>query len=420
MIPNKRIPFYTLIILALLIGLFTGRQILFQIASVAFAVIILARTWSWTAVEHIRIMRQTRTYQSPSGQMLDESFIVSNDGWLPKLWLEVEDQSQLPNHASSHVVPFLQIRGKYRWYVKTQCYYRGVYQLGPLSVKSGDPFGLFHAKKQVAATSHILVYPDTFPIYRFRLSSNLLSDDHLTPQPTHFVTANISGVREYVSGDSFNRIHWRTSARKDQLMVKEFDIDTLPDVYLFVDFSTNSLYEAPDVHRLDNVGPIIPGGFVGLPPSTEEYTVTIAASISEYFSRSRRPVGFVAYTPERVHHAISRGEQQLNRIKQTLTYARSLSNYSLAQMLNLELDNFARRNLSLVIITSSTQTDWIARLEVLKYRGVKTTCIVIDPRSFGADKSNASVVSNLRQSRIPTFRVQRGDDLTTLLSERPY
>src|SRR5260370_11248838 len=51
----------------------------------------------------------------------------------------------------------------------------------------------------------------------------------------HYVTANAAGVRDYSPGDSFNRIHWRSTARRDRLIVKEFELDPLSDIWVFLD-----------------------------------------------------------------------------------------------------------------------------------------------------------------------------------------
>src|SRR5919202_1673597 len=52
---------------------------------------------------------------------------------------------------------------------------------------------------------------------------------------TYHVTPNVATIREYQPGDSFNRIHWRSTARTNQLMVKEFELDPTADVYIVLD-----------------------------------------------------------------------------------------------------------------------------------------------------------------------------------------
>jgi uncharacterized protein (DUF58 family) len=45
----------------------------------------------------------------------------------------------------------------------------------------------------------------------------------------------VASVRDYAPGDSFNRIHWPSTARTGQLIVKEFELDPMADIWLFLD-----------------------------------------------------------------------------------------------------------------------------------------------------------------------------------------
>jgi uncharacterized protein (DUF58 family) len=307
-------------------------------------------------VRWISISRKTRTRRAQVGRTLDEAFIVRNRSILPKLWLEIRDHSDLPGHRASHVVPAMGIRSSYRWYVETPCLVRGEFQLGPMTLISGDPFGLFVSPRRLDATSRVIVYPATVPLNHVELPMGMLSGGEAQRQRAHFVTANAAGVREYVPGDSFNRIHWATSARRDKLMVKEFDIDPLVDIWLLADFSASSLVEDPSLRRGGPRNTIIPSS-EGIPPSTEEYGVVVAASLAKYFVDAERALGFAAYTPHREVHQPERGQRQLTRILQTLAIARSFSSYSLGEMLTLETP-YLTRGTTLVIITASLDPAW--------------------------------------------------------------
>src|SRR4029078_3852886 len=89
---------------------------------------------------------------------------------------------------------------------------------------------------------------------------------------TTYVTPNASGVRNYEPGDSFNRIHWPSTARTGQLMVKLFELDPASDIWIIL-----HLYKAAPVGEGDE--------------GTEEFSVQIAASIARYFLVANRSVG---------------------------------------------------------------------------------------------------------------------------------
>ena len=338
---------------------------------------------------------------------------------LPKLWLEINDHSTLSEHKVSQVVPALNPRSIYQWRVETRCQSRGEFRLGPMVLTSGDPFGMFLLKRRIAATSRIIVYPMIVPLAHLELPIGILSGGEAQRRRTHYITTNAAGVRDYVPGDSFNRIHWRSTARKGRLIVKEFEVDPLVDIWLFADFSRQSLVENDTIQRIDGVGPIIPSAKAsGIPRSTEEYIAVAAASLTRYFIGSDRAVGFVAYTPNRVIHQPERGSRQIMRILESLAVARSFSDYSLSQMLSLETPYFTRGT-TLIIVTASLDKAWVPEAQILSSRGIRPVCIFVDPHSFGGSQSSDTILGILRLAKIPTIVIKCNDDVSKCLMQRP-
>ncbi|MBC7814155.1 MAG: DUF58 domain-containing protein [Burkholderiales bacterium] len=414
---NRRNAIYVLLIFSLLTGLFTGRAFFFNLSYLFGGLMVVSFLWSWLSVRWIAVSRKTRARRAQVGRSVDETFIVNNRSLLPKLWLEVRDHSDLPGHRASHVVPTIGPRGSYRWYVQTPCLVRGEFQLGPLTLVSGDPFGLFLSPRRLAATSRIVVFPATVPVERFELPMGMLSGGEAQRRRAHFVTTNAAGVRDYVPGDSFNRIHWSSSARKDKLLVKEFDIDPLVDIWLFTDLSASSLVEDASVIRAGRNGTIIPSS-QDIPASTEEYNVVVTASLAQYFIELERALGFAAYVPHREVYQPERGSRQMNRILQTLAVARSFSPYTLSQMLTLETP-YLTRGTTLIIVTSSLDAAWVSEAQILSRRGIRPMCVLIDPSTFGGTTSSDELRGMLRLAKIPTIIIRRNDDLTAALAQRP-
>ncbi len=415
--PNRRNAVYVLLILSLLIGLFTGRSLFFNLSYLLGGLFSISFFWSWLSVRWITIGRKTRARRAQVGKTLDENFYLRNRSFLPKLWLEIRDHSTLPGHRASHVVPALGARREYHWAVETLCTVRGEFELGPMTLLSGDPFGLFVSPRRLEVRSRVIVYPQTLPIQKVDLPIGQISGGDAQRKRTHFITTNASGVRDYVPGDSFNRVHWATTARKDKLIVKEFELDPLADIWLFVDFSSHSVIEDTALQRVNGTGSVIPA-HSGIPRSTEEYAVVVAASLAKHFVDSERALGFATYMPFREIFQPERGLRQLNRILQSLAVARSFSQYTLGQMLTLETPYFTRGT-TLVIITASLDPAWIAEAQILSRRGIRPMCILIDPASFGGNHPVQDTVALLRLAKIPTLLIRYQDDISIALAQRP-
>ena len=102
-------------------------------------------------------------------------------------------------------------------------------------------------------------------------------------------------MREYVSGDPLSRIHWVSTARRGRLIVKEFELDPLAEVWVFIDANQGAHSSKPyPKGEYDFQEFWRKRSQYELPPSTEEYAVSIAASLARYYLQRGRAVGLVS------------------------------------------------------------------------------------------------------------------------------
>ena len=216
--PNRRNVLYLLMIFSLLTGLFTGRQQLFNLVYLIACLLVLSLLWTRLSLRGVALRRSTRSRRSQVGAHLPRIIQHSQAGILPKLWLEVVDHSTLPGHQASQVVPSLIGGREYSWDVETVCQARGEYQLGPMTVISSDPLWFFRSPRRIGAVERLVVYPLTVDVKQMSLPVGYLSGGDAQRRLTHQITTNASSIRDYVPGDTMNRIHWRSTARAGSLM----------------------------------------------------------------------------------------------------------------------------------------------------------------------------------------------------------
>lgn len=417
---KRRTAVFVLALAALLGGLITGRDLLFNLTYLLAFLLIVSFIWAWVNIHSVHISRVTRTRRTQVGRPLEERFLVRNTSILPKLWLEVRDFATVPGHYSSHVVNNLGPRSSFTWRVTTICQERGRYQLGPMRLQTSDPFGLFPMNRDLLPTSHVVVFPRTFDIHQFALPLGVLSGGEALRRRTHYVTTNASGVRDYAPGDSFNRIHWPSTARRNRLIVKEFELDPLADIWVIADMSVFGHVVGRPLESVSLTAGNLPNWMqkpeeFKLPESTEEYTVSIAASLAQYFLRRDRSVGLLAYGQSSEVVQPDRGERQLNRILETLAVLRAQGTVPLADMLFAEMHLFPRGT-TLLVVTAVTQETWAPNAQQLSRRGLRVVTVLVDPQSFGGSRSAAPLASLLQASGMTGYMVRNGDDLTATLS----
>jgi uncharacterized protein (DUF58 family) len=371
-------------------------------------------------LSRVQLVRQTRMRRAQVGSTIGETFIMRNRSPIPNMWLEMDDDSDMPGHHVSHVVSNLPAHTEYSWTVRTICRERGRFRLGPITLTSGDPFGLFRIKYHLSHTSSLVVYPNTVNLRSFPLPIGVLPGGDALRRRTHYVTTNAAGVRDYEPGDPFNRIHWKSSARKDRLIVKEFELDPLADVWIMIDLWSGVHYGDRHLPEIDlNEDPDVllrkASSTMVLPPSTEEYTISAAASIAMFFLRRDRTLGLVAVGQRREVLQADRGERQLEKILETLAVLRARGIVPFEEILYRETPALPRGT-TLVLISPSTDPKWAQVARHLKRSGLHVTSVVLDAKSFGGPPGTENVIAELGASGIPVSVVKNGVPLEDSLS----
>jgi uncharacterized protein (DUF58 family) len=259
------------------------------------------------------------------GDIFEEHFDVANAGRLMVLWLEVFNQTPLPGAAGSRILTSIGGRQKRSYVARTWLTRRGGFSLVPTRLTSGDPFGLFQAHKVIPAADSLVVLPMIYELGSFLSPPGLLPGGKAIRRKALDVTPHAAGVREYGPGDPLKRIHWPTSARRGQLMVKEFEQDPQAEVWLFLDahgrvHSEKESEAAPSVSAADANWLFGRKPVFALPPSSFEYAVSIAASLAHYFIQQRRAVGFIAAGQVRTVLPAERSLRQESKILETLAF----------------------------------------------------------------------------------------------------
>jgi uncharacterized protein (DUF58 family) len=283
---------------------------------------------------------------------------LRNRSRIPKLWLEVNSPSTLPEPIVGRALS-LGARATRTWFVEVPLTRRGHYRVDPMSIRTGDPFGLFTASASVGAGTGLVVYPAVDPLPGWRLPPALIEGSDAHAQRTHQSTPLVTGVRPYVTGDAFNRIHWKSSARQMELQVKEFDLEQTADLWLFLDLDRTVHTGTED-------------------DATIETAVRACASISAKAAASNRSVGFEAAGTRRLVITSDRGPRQQQKLLHLLAAVQPDGAVPLRELL---VDGLARlrRGMTAVVVTPSLDRDWVSPLASLRRRGIGCAVCIVDP-----------------------------------------
>lgn len=97
---------------------------------------------------------------------------------------------------------------------------RGHFEIGPMSVRVSDPFGLVEVGRAFRTTAPLTVTPRTVPLAPIQLGGGWGGSGDNRPRSFTTGSAEDVTVRDYRRGDDLRRVHWRSSARTGELMVR--------------------------------------------------------------------------------------------------------------------------------------------------------------------------------------------------------
>ena len=98
---------------------------------------------------------------------------------------------------------------------------RGRYRIGPLSVRLTDPFGLSSVTRSFAAVDELVVTPAVMPLPRITLGGDWASGGDTSSRLLAASGSDDATTREYRHGDDLRKVHWRSTARVGELMVRQ-------------------------------------------------------------------------------------------------------------------------------------------------------------------------------------------------------
>jgi uncharacterized protein (DUF58 family) len=411
------------VLLMLLVGgvgtVVNGGTVYVRLLYLGALLLSMARLLTGFSLRGIKVDRQARSLRASVGDIFEEHFEIFNTSRMPKLWLEVANETTIPHATGSRVVTLLRSKQKRIYTSRTWLTTRGGFVLGPTRITSGDPFGIFRVSKSYPATASLVVLPMLFSVAEFLSPPGLLPGGKAIRRKSIDITPHAAGVREYVAGDPMKRIHWPTSIRRGQLMVKEFEQDPQSEVWLFLDtYKTAHLakpgenYETPPIDDLF----LLRRRTVKLAPSTLEYSVSIAASLAHYFIDQRRAVGLVSAS-EHSFKVIpaERSERQEAKILEELAFLQAESTYTLPGLVTAQLGQLPQGS-SAILITPMIWPELLLGVDSLLRRNLRPVVVLLMSQSFGSRANNNDLAQSLEERKVPVCRVYCEADLSETLS----
>jgi uncharacterized protein (DUF58 family) len=357
----RRLEVLALALVLLIAAFSTGADFLFFVLYLGVLVVGGAYVLTRFGLSDLEAGYSLDRLQGRVGERLAATYTLRNTSQIPKFWLEAHTPSTLPVPLPGRAVA-LGPRDERSWIARVPLTRRGHYRVDPLVIRTGDPLGLFEASATVGTGATITVYPRVEALPRWRLPAAAIEGTHSQPERTLQATPLVTSIRPYLPGDAYNRIHWKISARQQELQVKEFDLEQTADVWIFLDLERSVHAGVSD-------------------ESTVESAVRVAASIAAKAIVENRAVGMSASGHRVAVLPADRGKRQHQKVMNMLAAVVDDGRISLAESLVQGLTRL-RRGMTAVVITPSTERDWVRPLAALRGRGVSAVVCLLDSLAY--------------------------------------
>jgi len=397
---KKWLFFFLLLGINLYIALSTS--ILFFYFFFLLLVSIALMSVAWAAINFlsatIEIKRHTieKVFEDDE---IDIALTIKNKGFLPVFNLAISDYLPCAPEGEKNKMMLknlLKPKQQHTILLRCLCPQRGKYLIGPLSLYFFDPLGLFFLKKTVAEFSELYVYPRTFAIKKFPpLKKGASPWFGIEIGRSSGDDDEFHGIREYQSGDPIKRIHWFSTARKNKIIVKQFQRQVF--------------YRATLMFNLDKRSNYGEGK-----KTVVEYIIKVAASIAKHLLENNVSLEIIAHTGEIAHINFNKGPQHLEDIMRFLATAQAESRVGLGDIFE-EFVKFLPDDSSLIAIMLDSDWELLPQLVSLKKKNISIIPLIVNTGTFLVRADNQKATDAFRYrfahaANIEPYFFSYGDD----------
>lgn len=295
---------------------------------------------SFYRLKKIKINRYFETKKLQAGDKLIVTMKIERTSIFPLFYLVIEDEisSEYWPIENQKTILFPWFRRKLEFNYELENIPRGEHIFHRVNVKIGDLIGLIE-KQQTFTTEQdkIIVLPAyeemTYqPIWNFSEHGRTASQDRWQKDTTMAV-----GLRQYQPGDRFSWINWKATAKKNEIMTKEFEQGKSHNIFIIMDCMREPRFEI---------------------------IVSFAASIFRAVHRKGVNVGFLAVSKERIFLPIRHGEAHEHQLFYHLAKVQDNSSIDLERVLDTE-DFYSLQHSAILLITSQLTRKLIEKASFL-------------------------------------------------------
>jgi uncharacterized protein (DUF58 family) len=371
------------------VAIMLGSPALFYMGTALVATIGACRLQAWLSVKALRFERIAPA-SVKVGDLVTVQITVWSDRKIRRPLIEVKD-NRPARLLISDLSPSLPIAAAYDLPIQTQYQFRplrrGRYRWSGLTVEGTDALGLVTRKKQYeTAPAEMTVLPRPIPVSVELPTAAGWGISEAESGQTRGAGLEPRGVRNYVHGDSLRHVHWRSTAKTGQLLVKEFEAGTHAAAAFILQRSK--------------------GSDVGTGANTSlELICGHAAYLAEVFIRQGARVEFPGIDSSTSHGSV---HERTHEIYEDLAGVQAESDITLGDQIQALVGVLPLGSILFVMLAVADPT-FVSAISRLHSRGLRVVPLLYDAAAFGVKRgvesaTDPTYIGSLRDAgAIPTI-----------------
>ncbi len=372
--------FLPLIIVIFLIAFIFNLSEFYYLFYLSLSLFLLVKYSNKKAKQNLRLERELSQDRIFIGEEIEVKLKLINTGFWPVFWLSYNDMVavELRPQLNSRVTILLP-KESVEFSYNLPGTKRGIYNVGPLRVTYGDPFGFEENWLGFESDRQLIVYPKIVPFKKLGLPSRIAFGEIIWPQRIYQDPNMFRGLREYQRGDSLRDIYWPASTNNGELVVKEYESTVTIENMIFLNLSEKDY------------------GLSGLDANIET-AIETAASIANYLTQRNQSVGLVSNgTDELKSTSAIKVGQGKNHLMKIMEFLARIDTTSEADFIRLckEYSKHLASGSTIIVITRKDTKELIKFLLKLCYKGLNVIVIVIARNVIHSEFLNRQYTENL-------------------------
>lgn len=386
---NRSIIF--MIFLSLVFALLGGGRLPYFLLYIIIFTIAVSYLWMKSVIGKLEFSQRTARGYAYVGDEIDIKTMVYNEGILPIPYIEINNNMirYITGTAPVNNVVSLAPFDSRSVLEKIKCKYRGYYSFGPVNICLSDVFGLFTWTKKIDCEGALSVYPRVAALERFNIRPMQMFGTITTKQKANEDYSSISDIKKYYPGDNYKKIHWKVSAKKGSLYVKNFDMSGSSEAYIFLNLYFN---DYNDIYRAD----------------IEEKAVEGAAAIIHYMLSRNINTGMYANC-EKMVYIRGRDLKEFKKFLEELIRVKSNGKIPMYEMLESRA-RLMPRGSSIILITPKVNHVLLNKVTQLREAGFDVIIVYI---MF--DELSVEYYKIIMHMDIKLFKISLSDDIKLVL-----